>query len=489
MGTEVIHSTRGGADGGSKSPLDAGIPSFATIEKLVTGIAHQALAPTIRLAVTGLSDSGKSVFITALVNQLIHGGNLPFMGAVNGGRYVGAKIVDIPDASHAEFQYREFLSALTEKKPSWPEPTDATRQIRLALRYRPVGLVTRTIWPIRTIYLDIVDYPGEWLLDLALLGESFAAWSKKMFALCKEPPRAKLAKDWLEFVNKLKPADQADEKTLRKGHELYVKFLKKCKSPKLALSMLQPGRFTQPGDLAKEDVLVFFPCKPPRTKTKLPRTCIYRELAARYEKYKSQVVKKFYADHVADFDRQIVLVDVLTTLNNGYQSFADMREAITTVLRSFSYGQLGLFKGLFSHSIDKLLFAATKADHVASNQHHNLKLMLERMIAESARQVRFEGTELDGVAIASLKCTDTVVTEYQGRKLSCVKGAPVDRDKDTLLFPGEIPETMPTHSDWDTNRFNFLEFKPPRIPDVERTGLPHIRLDQALEFLIGDKLR
>ena len=489
MGSEVIQGTRGGRERESKPATDIGIPLFAPIERLLAGISHQAQAPTIRLAVTGLSDSGKTVFITALINQLIHGGNLPFMSAVNGGRYVGAKIVDNPEATHAEFQYREFLSALTGKTPNWPEPTDATRQIRLALRYRPAGLLTRTIWPIRTIYLDIVDYPGEWLLDLALLGESFAAWSKKMFAACQETPRAKLAKDWLEFVKGLNLANQADDKVLRRGHDLYVRFLKKCKSPKLALSMLQPGRFTQPGDLAGEDILLFFPCLPPKNKAKLTRTSVYRELAARYEKYRSQVVKKFYADHVADFDRQIVLVDVLTTLNNGYQSFADMREAITTVLRSFSYGHLGLFKGLFSHSIDKLLFAATKADHVASNQHHNLKLMLERMIAESARQVRFEGTNLDGVAIASLKCTETVVTDYQDRKLSCVKGAPVDREKETLLFPGEIPETMPTHSDWDTNRFKFLEFKPPRIPDVERTGLPHIRLDQALEFLIGDKLR
>ncbi len=488
MVTEVIHQMRGRSAGGFS--LDSmTVPSLVEIEKIIAEITHQALSPTIKLAVTGLSDSGKTVFITALVNQLIHGGNLPFLGAVNGGRYIGAKIVDSPDNGAAEFQYRKYLDALTGKNPCWPEPTEATRKIRLAVRYRPQGLITRTIWPIRTINLDIVDYPGEWLLDLALLNESFEKWSEKMFELCEHEPRATLAKDWSAFVSELDVSAEADDDVLRKGHDLYTEFLNLCKAPKVALSLLQPGRFTQPGDLAGQEILLFFPCPAPESSAKLPRTSVYRELAARYEKYKNQVVKQFYVDHVSSFDRQIVLVDVLTTLNNGYQSFADMREAITTVLRSFSYGQLGLFKGLFSHTVDKLLFAATKADHVASNQHHNLKLMLERMIADSARQVRFEGVALDGVAVASLKCTETVVTDYQGRKLSCVKGAPVDRKKETLLFPGEIPETMPTHSDWDTNRFNFLEFQPPSVPDIDRTGLPHIRLDQALEFLIGDKLR
>jgi uncharacterized protein len=32
-------------------------------------------------------------------------------------------------------------------------------------------------WARPTLNLDIVDYPGEWLLDLPLLSLSFAEWS------------------------------------------------------------------------------------------------------------------------------------------------------------------------------------------------------------------------------------------------------------------------------------------------------------------------
>ena len=42
--------------------------------------------PTVRLGVTGLSGAGKTVFITALVHQLLHGGRLPVFEALSGGR-------------------------------------------------------------------------------------------------------------------------------------------------------------------------------------------------------------------------------------------------------------------------------------------------------------------------------------------------------------------------------------------------------------------
>jgi hypothetical protein len=39
------------------------------------------MTPTLRLGVTGLARSGKTVFITALVRSLLAGGRLPFFSA------------------------------------------------------------------------------------------------------------------------------------------------------------------------------------------------------------------------------------------------------------------------------------------------------------------------------------------------------------------------------------------------------------------------
>ena len=44
------------------------------------------MTPTVRLGVTGLARSGKTVFITALVRNLVAGGRLPFFAAMAEGR-------------------------------------------------------------------------------------------------------------------------------------------------------------------------------------------------------------------------------------------------------------------------------------------------------------------------------------------------------------------------------------------------------------------
>ena len=37
----------------------------------------------------------------------------------------------------------------------------------------------------RVVHLDIVDYPGEWLLDLPLMNQSFEEWSTAAIATAR----------------------------------------------------------------------------------------------------------------------------------------------------------------------------------------------------------------------------------------------------------------------------------------------------------------
>ena len=41
--------------------------------------------------------------------------------------------------------------------------------------------------------VDIVDYPGEWLLDLPLLGKSYAEFSRDAFEMAALPVRSELS--------------------------------------------------------------------------------------------------------------------------------------------------------------------------------------------------------------------------------------------------------------------------------------------------------
>jgi predicted YcjX-like family ATPase len=159
------------------------------------------------------------------------------------------------------------------------------------------------------------------------------------------------------------------------------------------------------------------------------------------------------------------------------------------VMRSFRYGSSGLRARLFRPRIDTLLFAASKADHVAHTQHNNLRLLLERLVTDAAARARFEGLAPAFVALAAQRSTDVVRTEHQGQALSCVRGRLKDDTRETVLFPGEIPADLPSAEDWQANHYRFRDFAPRRLRLNGAEAPQHIRLDQALETLIGDRLQ
>lgn len=54
------------------------------------------------------------------------------------------------------------------------------------------------------------------------------------------------------------------------------------------------------------------------------------------------------------------------------------------------------------------------------------------------------------------------------------------------LFPGEVPRKVPDEHYWQERGFEFTSFRP--MQGKREEPLPHIRVDKALEFLLGDKL-
>ena len=441
-------------------------------------LKDRALDRHLRLAVTGLSRSGKTVFITSVVNHLIDGQGLPFLQAVHEDRYLGARLEgeQRPD----RFPYARFHADLVAQPPRWPKATDRLATLRLELAYRTRSLVLRQMQPVQHLTLEIIDYPGEWLLDLPLLEQSYQQFSLDALALADIPGRRAAAAEWLGRLASFDPAAAADEDAIATLAQAYRDYLLACHD--LGLSLVQPGRFTNPGDLEDSPLLRFCPLPPGDTRAGSNRA----RMAERYERYREEVVRRFYEEHFVRFDRQIVLIDLLGALNAGPEHFADTQQSLEVILKSFRYGSSGLLGRLFAPRIDRLLFAVSKADHVAPNQHPALKQLLELMIQPAARAARYEGIAVEVMTLASLRCTDVVRTEHHGQVLSCIRGRLKNEERETVLFPGEIPPELPEPDDWTSGRFRFKEFAPRRL--VRSAAGQQIRLDQALQFLIGDKL-
>ena len=106
--------------------------------------------------------------------------------------------------------------------------------------------------------------------------------------------------------------------------------------------------------------------------------------------------------------------------------------------------------------------------------------------------------------IASVRATREGTIASGGEHLAAIIGTPLpgemvdgrifDGHAEIAMFPGDLPADPESvfRNGWsDQNPLKFIRFRPPKL---ERTAegltlsLPHIRLDRAIEFLIGDRL-
>jgi uncharacterized protein len=459
--------------------------------------------PTLRLGVTGLARSGKTVFITALIRNLVSGGRLPFFAPYAEGRIIGCHLEPQPDDEVPRFDYEAHLAALSREPPEWPESTRRISELRIALSFAPKSRLRRMLG-VGRLNVDIVDYPGEWLLDLAMLGETYAAWSAEALRLARDPARKGLAKDFLSFVAALDPLAAEDEQTALEGARLFTRYLEATRAVS-PMATIGPGRFLMPGDLEGSPLLTFFPV-PVDPDSPPPRGSLGAMMARRFDSYVAHVVRPFFRDHFARLDRQIVLVDVLGAFNGGAEAMAEMERGLAAVLTAFRPGINSWLGSLGGRRIDRLLFAATKADHIHHSSHDRLEALLRLLTERASERAAGAGAEVGVLALASLRATREAEARDAKGVLPCIVGVPMpgetvagttfDGKREVALFPGDLPADPKSALDRARRGSNplasFPRFRPPRLIEPTRAGeirpAPHIRLDRALDFLIGDWL-
>ncbi|MEM9474534.1 MAG: YcjX family protein [Pseudomonadota bacterium] len=458
------------------------------VESTVSTVSEAFFEPVIRLGVTGLSRAGKTVFITSLVANLIQRGRMPQLSAAANGRIRTAYLQPQPDDTVARFDYETHLDALTGPAPHWPESTRTISELRLSLRVQPTGLLSGFSGP-RTVHLDIVDYPGEWLLDLALLDKSYGGWSDESLARLATRD---IAAEFRAAEAAASPDARHKEPEAKALADSYTQYLTSARGA--GLSDCTPGRFLLPGDLAGSPVLTFAPLRKPQTPR---RGSLWREFERRYEAYKREVVKPFFRNHFARIDRQIVLVDALGAIHAGPQAVEDLRQAMADILAAFRPGRNAfLSQLLMGKRVERILFAATKADHLHHTQHPHLTAIIEALMADAKSRADFAGAETQALAIAALRATTEERMDHKGTTLDVVRGILRDTGKSAAFFPGALPQDparllAPARqgaTQWLDADYAIMDFAPQPLELRPGDGPPHIRLDKAAEFLIGDKL-
>ena len=423
----------------------------------------------IKIAITGLSRAGKTLFITSLVDQLLHQNRLDSITASTSPFKVTLKP---PLSNIKRFDYYTLIDTL-KNGHIWPDSTDEISHIVLKFesksRFSFLGTSSFTI--------ELIDYPGEWLLDLTLLRLNYKEWSKKSITWLRSIDDIK-AKEYLQTIDSLNN-NTFDKEVQKRLYTQYKELLIHLKSQHY--SQITPGRFVLPADLANDPILHFAPISKGSDKLE----AIFK---AKYKKYVKEVVKEIHLEHFKGFSRQVVLVDVLEALQSGYECYSDMKAGIKEMLQPYEHKNKNFFSQWLSPSIKSVLFVATKADHVTAHQHTHFSMLLNDLVNEIRHDMDISHIQTQTQLIASIKSTVTIEKEHKGEKLAFVRGILEENSKLHDLYPGEMPSKFPSQKEWNAEMFGYQNFLPPQKTYGDNEALEHINMDKVIQKLIGDLL-
>jgi uncharacterized protein len=348
--------------------------------------------------------------------------------------------------------------------------------------------------------LDIVDYPGEWLLDLPLIEQSYADFCRESLEAARQPGRLELSGEWRAHLVSLDPKAPTSEATAIAAADAFRRYLAAARAEPHALSLLPPGRFLMPGELAQSPALTFAPLD--LGEGAITEGSLAALMEQRFEAYRRHVALPFFRDHFARLDRQIVLVDLLTPLNAGAAAVADLEAALDRVLAAFRVGRNSLISALFAPRADKVLFAATKADRLHHRSHDRLQVILGLLVERALRRADDAGAKTQSLALAAIRATREAKVRDGRATLDAVVGIPEAGERigdqlfdgltEAAIYPGELPDDPKAALDAKGGLdLRFLRFRPPLV-EADAMGkplpAPHIRLDRAIDFLLGDRL-
>ena len=138
-------------------------------------------------------------------------------------------------------------------------------------------------------HIDIVDYPGEWLLDLGLMEKTYEEWSTDVL---HRLANRSFGADYVNALTDLNPSDPFTDATAKSLAACFSDYLENARVA--GYSDLSPGRFLLPGDMAGSPALTFAHVAKPKGSI---RKTFWAEMKRRYDACKTHVVRPFFRDN------------------------------------------------------------------------------------------------------------------------------------------------------------------------------------------------
>lgn len=460
---------------------------------------------TVTIAVAGLSKSGKTAFITSVVANLQAAARnsraaewLQGLDLVATGRLRSADRPQNYRPRHGHMlPYKDLLSALTADTPRWPSRTADLYETALDIHFWPDTRPSAKDGgntPAARLRLVIVDYPGEWLVDVPIISQSYSEWSGTALARLRSAPWSEVSRD---FQNLLTATDWtgADNNDVARAAALeWQQVLVAARGR--GLKWLQPGQFVrargQHDEIAvpslDKERLWFCPL-PEAAISEAKSGSLARAMSDRYARYKAEA-GQFFGKTLKEATHHLLLVDVLEALAEGERPFHESSEVLAEVYRVFTTETSPFRRLLGKAGLKRVLLLATKADTVPPSQRAALQSLLVEMCSG-----RFAGAA--GVAppeaeyVAAIRATrdvDAVVDE--GEPVRVVEGLCAETGRRRRVTMINVPAQMPSTADFQRRQgVRPPRFVPPKIEGHGDVGVPNVRLGHVLHRLIGEELQ
>jgi predicted YcjX-like family ATPase len=455
-----------------------------------------------RIGVLGPGWSGKTVFLTSLINHLsshdprhFHLGKdkmaeirkfrrLP-EDRIKGAHHEGA--------SWPAFEYDQFRERLVHRR--WPKKTSDCSQY--------VCRFERTDWKITDLILKLYDLPGERINDLAMVrkdSNTFETWSDTFIRRINRD--IGYADRFEAYFKRLDDPNLTEEDLLR-SYKVTLGQLRLAYKPYISPSTYlldrkgEVCRGRDPEKLAEERYVGLGPKEefaPLPKEAREKHGKIARLFAERFEIYRDDVVAPLI-DTLQSCHGLVILVDVLRILASDTGTHDDYEELLRDMLHSLNPSEDLLHRGvriiskaLLPHQwrpswINRIAFVAPKADLVHPEDRNRLKHLLRKMTERYALDL--DGVKSNYFNVAAVRATEAVPGQEAKRMLAGAtmldaEGRPIDPGERQKFVVSPLPDEWPRQ--WKVGDFVFPSVYP-EIP--QRKGCPpdQFGLDAVFDFL------
>lgn len=370
-----------------------------TLDGLLSSEVH-------KIAVTGLSRSGKSMLFTSLMLQLKQRTTpnkvyaLPLLKSLPLDLVEKVDILPLNNGIK-NFPFQTHLQSLEQHQ--WPKATDEVYGFELKITLKEQRFLKKIISKHQNIVFQFYDYPGEWLTDLPMYSQAYIEWSHQTWTQLSSLPQKHYAQDWLQFIDTFDFDIAPTDESVTLLVNAYRAFLLTAK--KNGITLLQPGSLILQNTSFNWVTDGFAPL--PSKVTCDPHHPWLKRFNKGFKTFQNTWLKTLKTRYFEGNEKQIILIDLFEGLAHSKAHLEQLKETLSRLSEHFVYARRSWFakQVLRQKSIAKVAFVATKIDRLPEALQPNLKCLLKDITSGIRSQFK-DDIDFKHFLVSAIQATD-----------------------------------------------------------------------------------